>query len=300
MEIISENTSNKKIKKNNKNFSFTSFNFKINSKRNNFQNNINKYFNELNENSEEINNVNSDGNDNLISKILREKNNRASTKDVSTQYQEYYYNKENINDNNNLFFRTRKNSTGNNIEKPEFRRSFSNYSKIPIPKKISHENNSNNDNNNSKFFDPKNNILFEYNQFKSNYEKLKSCKKLNSTNYYLDNLFRINSLKKKSNNEEEFYQKKSYINILDNKRNTYDKIPHHLKTDKNEGGLWSDFSLSGNKTRGLTDQSSSLYSNNGSYMSNKNKFNKKINTSVLPANPFDSVNEAREYFFFHD
>ena len=55
-----------------------------------------------------------------------------------------------------------------------------------------------------------------------------------------------------------------------NKRNTYDKIPHHLKTDKNEGGLWSDFSLSGNKTRGLTDQSSSLYSNNGSYMSNKN------------------------------
>lgn len=302
MEIISENTSNKKIKKYNKNFSFTSFNFKINSKRNNFQNNINKYFNEFDENSEEINNVNSDGNDNLIYRILKEKNNKTSTKDVSTQYQEYYYNnKENINDNNNLFFRTQKNSIGNNIDKPEFRRSFSNYSKIPIPKKISHESNSNKDNNTSKFFDPKNNNLFEYNQFKSNYEKLKSCKKLNSTNFYIDNLFRINSLKKKSNNnEDEFYQKKSYVNLLDNKRNTYDKIPHHLKTDKNEGGLWSDFSLSGNKTRGLTDQSSSLYSNNGSYMSNKNKFNKKINTSVLPANPFDSVNEAREYFFFHD
>ena len=194
MEIISENTSNKQIKKYNKNFSFTSFNFKINSKRNNFKSNINKYFNELNENSEETYNDNLDGNDNLISKMLKEKNNKTSTKDVSTQYQEYY-NKENINDNNNnLFFRTQKNSTGNNIKKSELRRSFSNYSKIPIPKKISHENNSNNDNNNSKFFDPKNNTLFEYNQFKSNYEKLKSCKKLNSTNFYLDNLFRTNSL----------------------------------------------------------------------------------------------------------
>jgi len=296
MEIISDN----KMKNHNKNYSFSSFNFKINNNKDSFQNKINKYFKELNENSEEINNVNSDRNDNLVSKILKERNNRTSTKDVSTQYQEYYYNKENMNDTNNLFFRTQKYSTGTNTEKPEIKRSFSNYSKITIPKKISHET-TNNDNNNSIFFDPKNNTLFEYNQFRSNYEKLKSCKRLNSTNYYIDNLFRRNSLKKKSNNEDELYKKKSYVNIFDNKRNTYDKIPHHLKTDKNEGGLWSDFSLSGNKTRGLTDQSSSIYSN-GSYMSNKNKnkFNRKINTSVLPANPFDSVNEAREYFFFHD
>ena len=97
-----------------------------------------------------------------------------------------------------------------------------------------------------------------------------------------------------------FIKKNHMLILFDNKRNTYDKIPHHLKTDKHEGGLWSDFSLSGNKTKGLTDQSSSLYSNNGPYMSNKNKFNKKINTSVLPANLFDSVNEVSEYFFFHD
>lgn len=301
MEIISENTN----KKYNKNYSFSSFNFKINNKKSNFQNNINKYFNELNENSEEINNVNSDGNDNIVSKILKENNNRTSTKDVSTQYQEYYYNNENFNDiKNKLFFRNKKYSRGNNTEKPEIRRSFSNYSKISIPKKISHENNSSNENNNSVLFAPKNNTLFEYSQFKSNYEKLKSCKKLNSTNFCTDNLFRVNTLKKKGNypynNGDEFYRKKTYVNMLDNKRNTYDKIPHHLKTDKNDGGLWSDFSMSGNKARGLTEQSSSIYSINGSYLSNKNKFNRKINTSVLPANPFDSVNEAREYFFFHD
>ena len=278
MEIISENTN----KKYNKNYSFSSFNFKINNKKSNFQNNINKYFNELNENSEEINNVNSDGNDNIVSKILKENNNRTSTKDVSTQYQEYYYNNENFNDiKNKLFFRNKKYSRGNNTEKPEIRRSFSNYSKISIPKKISHENNSSNENNNSVLFAPKNNTLFEYSQFKSNYEKLKSCKKLNSTNFCTDNLFRVNTLKKKGNypynNGDEFYRKKTYVNMLDNKRNTYDKIPHHLKTDKNDGGLWSDFSMSGNKARGLTEQSSSIYSINGSYLSNKNKFNRGSN-----------------------
>ena len=49
---------------------------------------------------------------------------------------------------------------------------------------------------------------------------------------------------------------------------------------------------------GFSEQSTSLYSINNS--NNKIKFNRKINSSVLPANPFDSVNEAREYFFFND
>ena len=32
----------------------------------------------------------------------------------------------------------------------------------------------------------------------------------------------------------------------------------------------------------------------------KNKFNRKINSFVFPANPFDSVNKARAYYFFNN
>ena len=85
--------------------------------------------------------------------------------------------------------------------------------------------------------------------------------------------------------------------FIDNKRSIYAKIPHHTKNEREERGLWSEYSLSNKSifnTLGFTEQSSSI--NN----SNKNKFDRKINTSVFPANPFDSVNEAREYFFFND
>ncbi len=79
----------------------------------------------------------------------------------------------------------------------------------------------------------------------------------------------------------------------------YNKIPHHMKNERNKQGIWADYSISNNTLR-MTDQSSSLYSINNSNKNNKYKFNRKINTSVLPANPFDTVNEAREFFFFNN
>ncbi len=72
-----------------------------------------------------------------------------------------------------------------------------------------------------------------------------------------------------------------------------------MKNERNKQGIWADYSISNNTLR-MTDQSSSLYSINNSNKNNKYKFNRKINTSVLPANPFDTVNEAREFFFFNN
>ena len=77
------------------------------------------------------------------------------------------------------------------------------------------------------------------------------------------------------------------------------KIPHHINNERNKQGLWADFSTS-NNTMGMTDQSSSFYTINNPNKNNKYKFNRKKNTSVLPANPFDTVNKAREFFFFND
>ena len=77
-----------------------------------------------------------------------------------------------------------------------------------------------------------------------------------------------------------------------------------MKNERNKEGIWADYSLNSynktNNTIGISEQSSSFYSINNSNKINKNKFNRKINTSVLPPNPFDTVNEAREFFFFND
>jgi hypothetical protein len=173
---------------------------------------------------------------------------------------------------------------------------------------LNNNNNNNSDNNNS-------DTLFEYDNFKNKYIKINLNKKVNKSNLDINNLF---DKKNKYNNEkincddenDDFYKRKTFIsinnNIIDNKNIIYNKIPHHIKKERNKEGLWGDYNVNwfnkSNNTLGLIDQTSSFYSINITNKSNNYKFNRKrkINTSVLPANPFDTVNEAREYFFFND
>ena len=308
--------------------SFSSYTFQNNknSNKKNIQNSSLK--NDTNENSIELNNNKDDNinknenttysinnnsyNNSLISQRLKEKGSKTMTKNVSTQCQENYTNKNNnkqdIDKNNNLFFKNYSTGADNTI-KSEFKTSFLNYSKNNQNNNI---NNNNNENSNSESYIPKNNTLFEFDKFKIKYDKLNSNKKSNKSISSIDNMFnKMNTyISNKKNNDDEnddFYKKKKYIGIkmIDNKISLYSKIPHHLKNEKNKGGLWSDYSInaynkSNNNSLGLTDQSTTFYSLNSSNKSNKYGFRRKINTSVFPANPFDSVNEAREYFFFND
>ena len=112
--------------------------------------------------------------------------------------------------------------------------------------------------------------------------------------------------------EDEFYKKKKWSeittnNIIDNRRIKYNKIPHHIKNEKNKEGIWADFYMSNwlNKNNNINGLRLKEMRSNYNWIfntnrSNMHKFGRKINTSVLPPNPFDSVTEAREYFFFND
>ena len=325
IEILSKEN-NKKYNMNN---SFSSFNFKIdNQSKNSNKKNI-CLINNTNDNSIGLNNKekndkidntifsinNNSYNNSIISPRIKEKSTKSKTKDVSTQYQDYSINNNNKNisadKNNNLFFKKyiSNNKGVDNTIKSEFDASISNYSK-------SNNNDLNSENNNkSEYYNPKYNMLFEYDKFKKKYDKLNSNKKRNKSISNIHKMFdsinnNTNYTDKKCLDDEkdDFYKKKKYIDInkvIDNKISLYSKIPHHHKNERNKSGLWSDYSIYGynkssNNNVGLTDQSTSIYSLNSLNKSIKNRLNRKINTSVFPANPFDSVNEAREYFFFND
>ena len=76
-------------------------------------------------------------------------------------------------------------------------------------------------------------------------------------------------------------------------------IPHHNNIGRNKGTIWKEYSMNNNRFSKMrkSEESYKLYSINGT---NKNKFNRKISSFVFPANPFDSVNKAREYYFFNN
>ena len=304
LEIISKKNNTQKYYSN----SFSSFNFKINSNKNldyKAKNKNKTFTDDLNEESIYLNSKKKliENNTNI-----NNKDNKSSTKDVSTQYQDYYNTKNfnvnnNLDKNNNIYLKNYISEPINNT-KADMKTSFLNYSKNLMNNKINNENISDNKK-------TKNDTLFEYDKFKYNYEKLNTYKKFYNSNSLLDkNIFKKNTLKKKNkifNNEDEddFYKKKNNKNnMTDNKGNIYDKIPHHIKKGKRNCGLWADYTLSMNKsninTLGMTEPSTSFYSANNSNKNDKEKFNRKINTFVLPANPFDSVNEARENLFFKD
>ena len=349
IEIISKE--NKK-KYNDINNSFSSFSFKINSNSNKINPNNKKeikksLLNQIKDNSLEFNNnkdintkiiknensiisINNNNsiNNSIDNQIQNEIIKKTLKKEASTQYQDYYINKDNldnknINNNNNLFFKNYISGTENdNTNKTELKSSLLNYSNIINKQnndnKLNNENNKNININNggSEYYNSKNDSLFEYEKFKNqyNYNKINSNKKINRSLSNIDNFYDLKNInyncinnKKGVDDNDEFYKKKKFIdinNIIDNKKIMYNKIPHHMKNERNKEGIWADYSLNSynktNNTIGISEQSSSFYSINNSNKINKNKFNRKINTSVLPPNPFDTVNEAREFFFFND
>ena len=319
-EIIYQENKKKYNMKN----SFNSFNFKINgnnTKINNRKSNKNIIINYLNDDSYELNinnglknkniknenllnsiNNNSNMNNSTITQRLIDKINNTRKKNISTQNKEYDNSNikdNNLDKNNNLYLKNYISNVGqDNDIKSEYKNSFLDYSK-----NINQNINSTLENNENK-----NKVLFDYEKFKNQYIKLNSNKKLNRTLSNIDGLFDRNnlnfSIKKINEQSDDFFYKtkKMYIdlsNIIDNKKKMYNKIPHHIKNERNRQGLWADFSMN-NNTIGMTDQSSSFYTINNSNKNNKYKFNRKINTSVLPANPFDTVNKAKEFFFFND
>ena len=270
----------------------------------------------INKNNSINNSINNQKQDELINKTLK--------KEVYAQLQDYYISKDNNANNNNLFFRNYISGIEHdNTNKTELKSSLLNYSnsinKQNNDNKIINEKsktiNINKNNGGSEYSNSKNDSLFEYEKFKNQYNKRNSNKKLNKS---LSNIDKIFDIKKENNNyiykkngvddNDDFYKKKKYNdinNISDNKKIMYNKIPHHMKNERNKEGIWADYSINSynktNNTIRISEQSSSFYSiNNSNKIINKNKFNRKINTSVLPPNPFDTVNEAREYFFFND
>jgi hypothetical protein len=315
LEIISKENKQRKYIKNN---SFSSFNFKINNNNNNthHKNNNNAKENTIdsnaNANEDKILNINktktenllsnyNSNNNSIISQKIKEIINNSIAKDDYNKYIPEDNNNFNSNISNNLYFKNYIHGAGcENTLKSELKSSFLNYSRNPIA--------SDNKKNNSNKININNETLFEYDKFKANYDKINSKTRLHKSSSNIDHILfsKNNNFYTKNNNNEEddnFYKKKKFIEINNYKKNIYNKIPHHTKNERNKEGIWADFSNGGKScinTIGLTDQSSSFYSLNSSNKSNNYKFKKKINTSVLPANPFDSVNEAREYFFFND
>ena len=117
----------------------------------------------------------------------------------------------------------------------------------------------------------KKNILFDFEKFKEKYDSIKKEK------YNMMINSGINTTK---------IELKNKVGFINN-------IPHHNKIgSRNNWTNWNGNSL----IKGKTEQSDELFPND---KLNKNKFNRKLNSSVFPVNPFDSVNRAREFFFFN-
>ena len=236
--------------KNNENI-FTSFNFELINNNNNSNNKktitkesfINNNINLMKENNDQNYQI-SFCNKNTL-EYQKETKDKTITKDASTQY---YQNILDKNNKNSSLLKNYITSTGkDNHLKAEFKTEFLNKTK---------------------------NILFDFEEFKSNY-KIINKEKSNRSILNINNIPRIEAKKK--------------INMIN-------KIPHHNKIGRNKDKIWNEYSINNcnNSKFGTTEESFGLYT------INKNKFNRKPNSFVFPANPFDSVNKAREYFFFND
>ena len=149
--------------------------------------------------------------------------------------------------------------------------------------------------------------------------KEKTMTKDASTQYYQEilnknnksNLFLRNYMTSLGNNNNflktefktEFLSKtKSILFDLDSFKTNYtiNNIPHHNNIERNKGTIWNEYSMKNNSNIskiGKTEETNGFFSIN---RQSKNKFNRKINSFVFPANPFDSVNKAREYYFFNN
>ena len=120
------------------------------------------------------------------------------------------------------------------------------------------------------------NNLFDFEGFKTNY------KLINKQTEY-------NKEDKKFNNEIKTLK-------TDIKFEKINNFPHHNILGRNKWTLWNEYSNNTN-----TNRRKKIGNNLGFFSTDKtNKFNRKLNSSVLPANPFDSISKAREYFFFND
>ena len=128
----------------------------------------------------------------------------------------------------------------------------------------------------------KNNLFFR------NYiESSNNGSKTNFKNKFLNHSKKIlfDFEESKKNNESINYNNKIFNTTSYKIINSIDKIPHHDRIGKNSSIIWKDFLQNKNCK---------------SEFIKANKFNRKINSFVFPANPFDSINKAREYFFFND
>ena len=127
----------------------------------------------------------------------------------------------------------------------------------------------------NEFLNKTKSILFDFEEFKNNYKLIINKEKENKN---------IQNIGKN-------------IETKRNINNTFN-IPHHNTIGRNKGTIWKEYSINNsNYSKNEITEEPYGYSIN---RQNRNKFNRKINTFVFPANPFDSVNKAREYYFFNN
>ena len=124
----------------------------------------------------------------------------------------------------------------------------------------------------------KRNILFDFEGFKKNYELINK-----QTEYF--------------NKEDKKLKNEPITSKIEIKNKKINNFPHHNKKGRNKWTLSNEYSLNNINNNSRTK----IGHNQGFFSIDKtNKFNRKLNSSVLPANPFDSINKAREYFFFNN
>ena len=323
-----------KEKKNNFNKSFSSFSFNIekspDKKINNEINKENKEEKIINTNQEE----NNSKVDDIFSKFKASlkkmtQNNSPQCKNDDIHNNKIIDNKNIINNNSKInksyindIYQTNKNNknskdlNNNKNKKNKNINSFLNNSNYTSSKFISlfDNENTNKKDNNKKVLDEIKSVRTE-NNTKKNKTTLIKNKFYNLGTLLEEDYYSNNKNYSNLENDNFFNTKPKKLNddIIKTNKTIYDKIPHHNNRLGNKnvnlnGSLWSkDVSFNNNITLGYTEQSSG-YSLNNSLMNsiinnNKSKmaFNKKNNNSLIcPANPFDKVNEAREYFFFND
>ena len=123
----------------------------------------------------------------------------------------------------------------------------------------------------------KRNILFDFEGFKTNYELINK-----QTEY---------------NKEDKKLKNEPITSKIEIKNKIINNFPHHNKIGRNKWTLSNEYSLNNinSNSRTKIGQKQGFFS-----IDKTNKFNRKLNSSVLPANPFDSINKAREYFFFNN
>ena len=170
-------------------------------------------------------------------------------------------------------------------------------------KELNYQNSFNNIINNIK--DPKEKTLTKDASTQYNQEIFNKTEKNKSTIFlrnYMTNSGKNENNFLKTDFKHEFLNKtKSELFNLESFKTSYkiNNFPHHNKIGRNKGTIWKEYTINNSKNSkgGKTEENYGfIFINKYS----KNKFNRKINSFVFPANPFDSVNKAREYYFFNN